>query len=219
MADNMNRIEESNDKTEWILMELFALDPEGARDLDAFKEIQGEAFVEANVPLADTGVIVPAVPEECSDEARDARRGLERFLNNLGVALALEDWLQMKLQVFCDAIEAEMLQQIDDIQTRIDTDCGPETLDLLTTIYEFELSKSHDTENADDFNTFSREMRQNFEDAAAELAVEVQSTGVVTPPMPDHCDDDSQETRELLERKELELEDCLTFNFWLTEQL
>lgn len=47
MADNMNRIEESNEKTEWILMELFALDPEGARDLDAFKEIQGEAFVEA----------------------------------------------------------------------------------------------------------------------------------------------------------------------------
>ena len=56
--------------------------------------------------MADTGVTVPAVPEEGSDEARDARRGLERFLNNLGVALALEDWLQMKLQVFCDDIEA-----------------------------------------------------------------------------------------------------------------
>ena len=37
--------------------------------------------------------------------------------------------------------------------------------------------------------------------------------------MPDHCDDDSQELRETLVNKELELEDCLTFNFWLTEQI
>jgi hypothetical protein len=33
------------------------------------------------------------VAEDCSEEAKDAQRGLERFLNNLGVALALEDWL------------------------------------------------------------------------------------------------------------------------------
>ena len=112
-----------------------------------------------------------------------------------------------------------MMQQIEDIQNRIDTDCGPETLDLLQTLHEFELSKSHDGDSVPDFNSFSLEKRQDFEDAAAELAVQVQSTGVVIPPMPDHCDNDSQETREELERKELELEDCLTFNFWLTEQL
>ena len=97
MGENMNRIEESNDRTEWIIMELFGLDQEGTSNLDRFKEVQGEAFVDARVPFADTGVTLPVIAEECSDEAKDAQRGLERFLNNLGVALALEDWLQDKL--------------------------------------------------------------------------------------------------------------------------
>ena len=47
LRDNMNRIVVSNDKTEWILMELYDLDPEGALTLDDFKLIQGEAFVAA----------------------------------------------------------------------------------------------------------------------------------------------------------------------------
>ena len=97
LRDNMNRIVVSNDKTEWILMELYDLDPEGALTLDDFKLIQGEAFVDAALPLADTGVTLPAVPEGCSDEDKIARRDLERFLNNLGIALALENWLQEKL--------------------------------------------------------------------------------------------------------------------------
>ena len=115
MGENMNRIEESNDRTEWIIMELFSLDQEGTNNLDRFKEVQGEAFVDARVPFADTGVTLPVIAEECSDEAKDAQRGLERFLNNLGVALALEDWLQDKLQVFCDEIEAEILTTTDEI--------------------------------------------------------------------------------------------------------
>lgn len=37
--------------------------------------------------------------------------------------------------------------------------------------------------------------------------------------MPDHCDSGSIEARETLINKELELEDCLTFNEWLKEQI
>ena len=37
--------------------------------------------------------------------------------------------------------------------------------------------------------------------------------------MPDHCDSGSIEARESLINKELELEDCLTFNEWLKEQI
>lgn len=37
--------------------------------------------------------------------------------------------------------------------------------------------------------------------------------------MPDHCDSGSVEARETLINKELELEDCLTFNEWLKEQI
>ena len=33
---------------------------------------------------------------------------VENFLNNLGIALALENWLQEKLQVFCDATVVEI---------------------------------------------------------------------------------------------------------------
>ena len=62
------------------------------------------------------------------------------------------------------------------------------TFELLMTLYDFEKSKGHDI---DDFNDFSRDKRESFEQAAADLQVEVQSTGVTIPPMPDHCDNDS----------------------------
>ena len=159
----MNRIVVSNDETEWILMELYALDPEGALTLDDFKIIQGEAFVDAQLPLADTGVTLPAVPDGCSDEDKIARRDLERFLNNLGIALALENWLQDKLQVFCDATVVEINALNDDIQTRLDDTCGPLTLELLQNLYDFELSKGHEV--GEDLGEFSIGKRVDFERA------------------------------------------------------
>ena len=71
---------------------------------------------------------LPAVPEGCSDEDKIARRDLERFLNNLGIALSLENWLQEKLQVYCDATVVDIVALTDGIQTRLDDDCGPLTL-------------------------------------------------------------------------------------------
>ena len=217
LRDNMNRIVVSNDKTEWILMELYALDPMGALTLDEFKLLQGEAFVDAALPLADTGVTLPAVPDGCSDEDKIARRDLERFLNNLGIALALENWLQEKLQVFCDATVVDIEGLTDGIQTRLDDECGPATLELLQNLYDFELSKGHEV--GEDFAAFSIEKRVDFERAEADLATEVLSTGVTIPSLQDHCDQESHDARDLLIAKELELEDCLTFNNWLLEQL
>ena len=164
LRDNMNRIVVSNDQTEWILMELYALDPEGALTLDDFKLIQGEAFVDAALPLAETGVTLPAVPEGCSDEDKIARRDLERFLNNLGIALALENWLQDKLQVFCDATVVEIEGLTDGIQTRLDDTCGPATLELLQNLYDFELSKGHE-DVGEDLGEFSILKRVDFERA------------------------------------------------------
>jgi hypothetical protein len=62
------------------------------------------------------------------------------------------------------------------------------TLELLMTLYDFEKSKGH---SVDDFNDFSRDKRDSFERAAADLEVQVQSTGFRIPPMPDHCDSGS----------------------------
>ena len=45
------------------------------------------------------------------------------------------------------------------------------TLELLMTLYDFEKSKGH---AVDDFNDFSRDKRDSFERAAADLEVEVQ---------------------------------------------
>jgi hypothetical protein len=56
------------------------------------------------------------------------------------------------------------------------------------TLYDFEKSKGH---SVDDFNDFSRDKRDSFERAAADLEVQVQSTGFRIPPMPDHCDSGS----------------------------
>ena len=90
-------------------------------------------------------------------------------------------------------------------------------MELLQNLYAFELSKGHEV--GEDLAAFSIEKRVDFERAQADLTTEVLSTGVTIPSLQDHCNQESHDARDELIEKELELEDCLTFNNWLLEQL
>ena len=50
-------------------------------------------FMQAGIPNADTEVAVPSVPDDCLPETKAALMALDTFLNDLGKALAYEQWL------------------------------------------------------------------------------------------------------------------------------
>jgi hypothetical protein len=46
--------------------------------------------------------MIPMVPENCMQDTKDAVAALEDFVNQLGEALAYQNYLQALLQVCCD---------------------------------------------------------------------------------------------------------------------
>jgi hypothetical protein len=71
-------------------------------DIDAFTQQKEEDFAAAALDNEDTEIMIPMVPENCQQDTKDAVAALEDFVNQLGEALAYQNYLQALLQVCCD---------------------------------------------------------------------------------------------------------------------
>ena len=80
---------------------------------------------------SETGIVVPAVPDGCSDETKMAAAALQAFQDELEEKTTYYDFLQGLLQEVCEEIEANLNGLYDGADERINT-CAIETFAVLT---------------------------------------------------------------------------------------
>ena len=134
----MERLPTSISAAASIIEELFEIDDEGFEDIEAFTLDKAEKFTAANTPGKDTGVVVPAVPDECSEETKVAGAALQSYLSDLGTSLAYQTFLQAQLQLVCDDVVVAITDLTTTATTRVDGECGPETLATLQDLWNLE---------------------------------------------------------------------------------
>ena len=221
LAANMLRLPDSVAKSASIMAELFAANDGGFADLEAFSKDQADKFAALMLPAADTGVVVPTVSDDCTEvdmgEAKDAAAALTAFLADLGTALAYQEYLQDQLDVICAGIETTITDLTMTVTSKIDDECGPDTLVVLRDLYDLEQQKDGAATEA--FLDFTQRIRGDYDMLLAEMRVDIIGSEVDIPTLPENCNEASHTARAGLTAKDLELEDCLSFMNWVGQEL
>ena len=212
LIDNMPRLAQTEAAIESVLQELIQEKPDGADTLEAFSIIKRGQFMMAAPAPTDTGIVVPDVPEGCSDETEMARVALSDFQDELEESMTYYDFLQGLLQECCEEIEMELIDLTGGANDRVDT-CAAETFDVLTDLSN--LSKPADVL----LETFTQDLRSEYVALLDAGEVDLIATGIDIPSLPVNCDEDSQNALLALREAVDNLGDCLTFKQWLEGEL
>jgi len=204
LLENMPRLDETETAIESVLSELIAEKDDGATSMAEFAALKEGQFIIDSPTASDTGIVVPAVPEGCSDETKTAAAALQAFQDELEEKITFYDFLQRLLQECCEEIETEITGLTDGANDRIDT-CAAETFGVLTDLSN--LSRPADVL----LETFTQELRAEY----VALNLDQVSTGIDIPSLPVNCDQDSQDALTALAEAVENLGDCLTFKQWL----
>ena len=205
---NMDRLDEVEQAIESVLGELMAEKPEGATNMAEFAALKEGQFIMASPTPTDTGIVVPAVPDGCSDETKMAGAALQAFQDELEDKMTYYDFLQGLLQECCEQIETEINGLFDGADDRIQT-CAAETFSVLTDLSN--LRRPADVL----LETFTQELRAEY----VALGLDQLDTGIEIPSLPVNCDQDSQDALLALREAVENLSDCLTFKQWLEAEL
>jgi hypothetical protein len=95
LTDNSGRLGETDAWIESVLAELLRFKPDGqdnAEDFRAKKEAD-YALLDPAPEQSESGIVIPAVPEGCSDETKMAAQALEEFDDGLREKLTFYDYL------------------------------------------------------------------------------------------------------------------------------
>ena len=201
---NMPRLDETEAAIESVLGELIAEKPDGATNMAEFAALKEGQFLIASPIPSETGIVVPAVPEGCSDETKMAGAALQAFQVELQEKITYYDFLQALLQECCEEIETALNGLYDGADDRINT-CAAETFAVLTDLSN--LAKPADVL----LETFTQDLRAEY----VALDLDQIDTGISIPSLPVNCDEDSQDALLALEEAVENLSDCLTFKQWL----
>jgi hypothetical protein len=135
LADNMARLPASLANTASIIEELFAKGDTGFDTIEEYADSRANAFTAAALASVDTGVEVPTVSDDCDQETKDAATSLTMFLNDLGNALAYQQFNQDELDLCCDDIVTTITDLTEQIRVSTDEECGPENVATLQDLF------------------------------------------------------------------------------------
>lgn len=205
---NMPRLDETEAAIESVLGELIAEKPDGASNMAEFAALKEGQFMMASPAPSETGIVVPAVPDGCSDDTKMAGAALQAFQDELEEKITYYDFLQGLLQECCEEIETDLNGLYDGADDRINT-CAAETFAVLTDLSN--LARPADVL----LETFTQELRSEY----VALSLDQIDTGISIPSLPVNCDQDSQDALLALNEAVENLGDCLTFKQWLEAEL
>jgi hypothetical protein len=219
LGDNINdllmtnepRYEESRAKQIEILTELFTLGKaDGFATLDMY--IAEMMFQASTAPAVDTGIVVPAVPEGCDQDVKDAAGALQDFIDILGPVLGQENFMKDFLRDCCEEWEVAITDQIAAISMIVD-DCADRNFLVLSDAYGIE--KIGD-ENFIDYNL---RVRAIYDADVASGAVTLVDSPLTLQTISPNCHDDILSSYEELLQWEQDYVDCLTFEIWIKQRL
>ena len=200
MADNLPRIQESQDAQDAIKADAYVLkaeDDESEADFDSRLKREFLAFVP--LPI-DPEITYAEVPSTCQESTFEAQEALRNFINSLSVEITYEDWLRNELKQCCDEVIVEMTELADpDRLAATETEKSQLLDDLFSLVGD-------EGESRDDFEARVLLLLEEADIPRVE-------TGIEIPAIPASCEEANPTTQATLNRLveyDQELGDCLT---------